>query len=142
MLVLSAVAMLGVACDRTEKVGETSTTSASPSVPAEANPAPPAPIAPLDPSVPPGAAQPTGAEKTAPRPAGQMAPTGMSARPEMKDAGASVHMNAPTPLPRTQPKSYDGNVGPGHIITPVLPGEPRATGAPNNDGSHNIGSTH
>lgn len=141
MLVLSAVAMLGVACDRSEKVGETYTTSASPSVPAEANPAP-LPVAPLDPSLAPGAAPVT--PTPAPKPAGQMATPGAGARVEAKDAGAGhVHMNAPAPLPREpRPASYDGNVGPGHIITPALPGEPRATGAPNNDGSHNIGTTH
>lgn len=145
-----AVAAMGIAaCDRSEKVGETRTTSATPSAPAEATPAPAAaPAAPAAPRSDDGLA----GDST--KDAGRSAPVGAPARHATKPAVQTGTPNdgagpgriydrnlnlTPTPV---QSNSVDNAVGPGHITTPALPDDHRATGAPNNDGSHNIGSPH
>jgi len=144
MFVALAVAAMSIAaCDRSEKVGETYTTSATPSAPAEANPVPAAAPLPDD----------SLAGGDSMKDAGHIAPVGAPARRATTKSG--VQMGTPnngtgpgriydrtlnlTPPTAPQPGSVDTAVGPGHITTPALPDDHRATGAPNNDGSHNIG---
>lgn len=141
VLAFASLASLGpIGCNRSDQVSETSTTSATQEPTVDPNSLPPVGVdnsGALPPATPLASnkdgghvmSSKDGGHVESSKDGGHYDSTGAMGH----DAGVWQQ-----PAPRTGTLPIDDSVAPGHIVTP--PGAGRAKGAPNSEGSHNIGA--